>query len=384
MVLLKVQNPFTKRSQLLVFATLTTLSLMTSGCLVSYLVNSGYEQMKLLSDRKPIEEVLKDKNLAPEHRHKLELALNVRDYAEQKLNLKLTNNYNTFVDLKRPYVTYIVTVAKKWQLESELYWYPIVGHLPYKGFFTKKEADKEASQFDKNKFDVMVRGVSAYSTLGWFDDPLLSSMITGEDHDLVNMILHESTHATLFFKSQADFNERLATYVGNLGTQMYYSQIEGQDSPTLKKMQADSEDEKLFSTFISEEIELLKKWYEGQSSNISKTQAATLNTNHVDGPGPAHPREMLREARFKEIQDRFTKNLEPRLQTNNYKNFTKMKLNNAVLLYFKTYVFDLHEFENVYVKLDKNFEAFLKFCKNLEKENDPQAKLKSYASEPQK
>lgn len=347
---------------------LVSLCVLTSGCLMSYLVRSGYEQMKLLNDRIPIEEVLKNKNLTSTHRHKLELALQIRDFAEKRLKLKLTNNYKTFVDLKRPYVTYIVTVAKKWQLEPELYWYPLVGQLPYKGFFTKEEADLEAKKFSDKIFDVMVRGVSAYSTLGWFEDPLLSSMLTGKDEDLVNLIIHESTHTTLYFKSQADFNERLATFIGNIGTEIYYKEKEGENSTSIAAIKNADADDKKFSEFISHEITSLSEWYKKIATEIATEQGEDL-------------RESLREKRFQEIQERFKKNLEPQLKSNAYKNFANTKLNNAILLYYKTYVFDLKDFDRLYRKLNYNFEQFLNFCKSLEKSSDPQAQIKNFLSQ---
>lgn len=332
------------------------LTPLLSGCLFNYLVKSGYEQAKILNHREPIETALKRNNLSPELRKKLELTLKIRDFASKKLHLKTTNNYNTFVDIQRPYVTYIVTVAKKWELEPELYWYPILGKLPYKGFFNKVDAENEAKNFDPNKFDVMLRGVSAYSTLGWFDDPLLSSMLSGKDHNLVNLIIHESTHATLYIKSQADFNEQLATFIGNIGTDMYYREIEGNKSSTIKTIANEAVDDQIFSDFIRTEIQDLKIWY--QSKN-TKSQTD-------------------RELKFKEIKYRFTKNILPKMKTQQYANFATAPLNNAVLLYFKTYMYDLSILNQLYVRFDSQLEKFLSYCKKLEKSQDPIKEIKTF------
>ncbi|MCB0350696.1 MAG: aminopeptidase [Bdellovibrionales bacterium] len=322
---------------------------LLSGCLFTYLVRSGYDQAQLLNNREPIEKVLKENKLTPEQRQKLELTVKIRDFATTKLHLKPTNSYTTFVDLKRPYVTYIVTVAKKWELEPHLFWYPIVGSLPYKGFFKKEAAEEEAQSFDQNKFDVMVRGVSAYSTLGWFEDPLLSSMISGEDHHLVNLIIHESTHTTLYIKSQADFNEQLATFVGNIGTEIYYKQKEGENSSTLKIIANENSDEKIFSEFISSELKSLAAWYK---TLPEKNETARLQ-------------------RFSEIQTRFKTEIAPKMKTKQYAGFANMKLNNATLLYFKTYVYDLNLFQKLYEHFGKNLNDFLAYCKSLEKSKNP-------------
>jgi predicted aminopeptidase len=325
---------------------------------MSYLVRSGYDQFSLLRQREPIEDILKRKDLKPNERQKLELTLHVRDFGVKHLGLKEAKSYRTYVDIERPFVTYIVTVAEKWRLEPKLYWYPLVGKLPYKGYFSKADAEQEAAQFDREKYDVMVRGVTAYSTLGWFEDPLLSSMISGEDHHLVNLIFHESAHATMYFKSQADFNEQLATFVGNTGTELYYTQTEGPTSPTLLKIANENHDEKKFSQFISGELKSLKVWYEELKNKD----------------------ESLRQTRFQEIQNRFQKEVLPQLKTDAYKGFAKAKLSNASLLYLKTYIYELSEFQKLYDHLHKDMKAFLKFCKTLEHEKDPHHKIQSYLS----
>ncbi|OFZ20056.1 MAG: hypothetical protein A2Z20_08100 [Bdellovibrionales bacterium RBG_16_40_8] len=335
-----------------------TLCALLTGCLFTYLVRSGYEQIKILSDREPIENILQQNDLPQEYRHKLKLALKIRSFAATRLHLKMTENYKTFVDLKRPFVTYIVTVAKKWELEPNLYWYPLVGKLPYKGFFDKDSAEQEAKGFDTNNYDVMVRGVTAYSTLGWFNDPLLSTMLSKEDHYLVNLIIHESTHATLYYKSQADFNEQLATFIGNIGTEIYYKESEGDKSKSLGHIVNENYDEKLFSEFISVEINKLKQWY--------KTSHGLTDAD--------------REARFQEILDKFDKNVRPQLLTDVYKNFSKTKLNNAVLLYYKTYMFDLGDFQKLYDHFNQDIEKFITFCKTLEKNTDPRQAITTYLS----
>ncbi|MEQ1666174.1 MAG: aminopeptidase, partial [Bdellovibrionales bacterium] len=189
--------------------------------MATYIVRSGYDQLSLLNSRTPVEEVIKNPKTPEGIRHKLELSLDVRSFIEKKLKLNVTKNYKTYVQLDRPYVTYIVTVAEKWELKNHLYWYPFVGRMPYKGFFKLENAKEEEATFDKDKYDTMLRGVSAYSTLGWFDDPLLSSMLNGSDYNLVNTLIHESTHASLYIKNNSNFNERLAMFIGNIGTELY-------------------------------------------------------------------------------------------------------------------------------------------------------------------
>jgi predicted aminopeptidase len=320
--------------------------------------------MKLLNKREPIDKALNSPDVPEEQKAKLRLAIEARKFAESDLHFTPTKNYQTYVDLKRPYVTWVVTASPKNKIESYKWGYPLVGKLPYKGYFTPDEAKEEAKKMSKDGYDVWVRGVTAYSTLGWFEDPLLSSMLGGGESDLVNLIIHESAHATLFIKSQADFNERLATFLGNEGTEHFYRKKEGEKSPTNAKVLLENGDEKLFSEFITNEIKELNEWYK------------------VTAPAGSSIPEDVRQERLKQIPIRFTKLLKPKLKTAAYQKFEKAEINNAYLASLQTYVYDLSDFEKLLQKFNGDFKAFLTYCKTLEKVADPAQELKNFLSSP--
>jgi len=327
------------------------------GCQATYLVKNSYHQMGLLMDRQPIEKVLKDPKVSEETKAKLRVAQDAISFAENDLKMDSNGNYKTYVQLQKPYVTWVVRVSPIYKLEPYLWSFPIVGSVPYKGFFNEEGAKEEIKNFPGDKWDTSVRGVTAYSTLGWFRDPILSSMTRYEDRDLVNVIIHETVHANLYIKGEADFNERLATFLGNLGTELYYIKKEGPDSPTVKTIKNENIDDKLFSDWISKEIENLKKWYK-------------------DNEGKVTPE--LKQARFNEIKTSFEKNLKPRLQSKGFDNFAKQELNNASLLNYQTYYYDLSDFERLFEKLGHDFPALLQFCKNLAKSEHPESDLKRF------
>jgi len=308
-----------------------------------------------------LDEALKDPQLTDEQKRKIQLAQRARDFAEKELSLKPTKNYTNFVMLDRPYVTYVVSAAPKWQLKSFQWHYPIVGSMPYKGFFNEADAKKEEENLQKENLDTYMRGVSAYSTLGWFKDPLLSSMLRYKDYDLVNTIIHETVHATLYIKHEADFNERMAVFLGNRGAEIFYSQDEGPNSPTLKTVKNENADDKLFSTWMSGKLKTLEAWYEA----LPKDQ-------QIDE---------LRQKQFTQLQEDFKKELLPKLKTDTYKKFQDVKLNNARLLVYRTYMQDLSDFEKLFDKSGKDFKKFLEECKSLEKEKDPVAALKAKIQE---
>lgn len=323
---------------------------------MGYLMKSGYGQMKLLSSRQPIEEALQNSQLEESKKRKLRLAQEAREFSEKELNLKATKNYTSYVELGRPYVTYVVSAAPKWELTHYQWSYPFMGKMPYKGYFNESDSIEEETELQKENLDTYMRGVSAYSTLGWFNDPILSSMLSYDDYDLVNTIIHETVHATLYIKHAADFNERLATFLGNKGAEQFYLKKEGAESPTLKQIRMENEDQTLFSQFISTELKELAKWY--KELPISERS------------------EEKRKRRIHHIQEKFTQELQPQLKSDSFKKFPDLNLNNARLLVYKTYMQDLGDFQKLYELLDQNYSRFISKCQSLEKADDPAQALK--------
>lgn len=363
---------------------------MLAGCQINYYFSSAYNQMKILASRQPIEEALKNPQLGEKEKRKLELAQEARVFAEKKLNLKHTNNYTSYVQLDRPYVTYVVSAAPKWELKHHFWHYPIVGSLPYKGYFSEEAAKKEEKELKSQNLDTYLRGVSAYSTLGWFNDPILSSMTNYSDSDLVNTIIHETVHATIYIKSSADFNERLAVFLGNKGMELFYKEKEGADSPTLKNVVAENFDDKIFSEFMTEELKKLDIWYQEKAHHIQQQSDNKLASSHEVESSPVAPvaigksstedLETLRQKRLKEIQEKFSREILPKMQSRSYQKFSDLKLNNARLLVYKTYMQDLNDFENLFKKVNENFDLFLQEIKKLETSTDPNLELKKMSS----
>jgi predicted aminopeptidase len=336
---------------------------LLTGCQAGYLLKSGYFQAKLLGSRIPIEKALGEPSLSDEQKRKLRLTLEVRQFAESDLSLKHTTNYTTFVQLDRPYVTYVVSASSRTELKAYKWWFPIIGSVPYKGFFDPESAKAEADKLKARGYDTYVRGVSAYSTLGWFSDPMLSSMLAYKDHDLVDTVIHETLHATIYIKSEADFNERMAVFFGRKGAEAFYQKKEGPDSPTLRVMSEEVHDENLFADFMFNEMKALEDWYKVRAGLVI-----------------AEPERM---ARIKEIQKRFNSEVRPRLKlADSYKNFENAELNNARLLTYRLYFEKIDDFEAVFKKLGSDFHKMLDFCRSLQSADDPRAELAKAAHGP--
>lgn len=320
-------------------------------------MHSAYHQTKLIQSRRSISQVLKSDKLTDAHKKKLELVGEAKRFSEEKLGLKKSSNYTSFVQLEEPYVSYIVQASHPFELKPYLWKFPIVGEVPYKGYFRKALAEKEAAGLREKSFDVYTRGVSAYSTLGWFQDSVLSSMLRYEDYDLVELIIHETVHTTLFIKDAAEFNERMATFLGHEGMKIFYREREGANSASLKMAEQDTLDQKLFSEFLTREAEDLKKWYEANKGTVTtETKAEKL----------------------KALQAKFSKEVRPKMKTKNYEEFEKKELNNAILLAYRTYEYSLDDFSKLYEKMGRDYKKTLGWLKTLDGEKKPDEKLRDF------
>ncbi|MGZ3725152.1 MAG: aminopeptidase [Pseudobdellovibrio sp.] len=348
--------------------------LFLSGCQIGHSIYAGYNHLAILASTESVEDALKSDRFTEEQKRKIRLTQEVKEFAYAKLALKKTKNYSQFADLKRPYVVYNVNASEKWKFEPYLWGFPIIGKAPYIGYYSEDAALKEAADLQKQDYDTSVGGVSAYSTLGllsdytlgWLSDPLLSSMLNYSDYSLANTIIHELTHTTLFIKDNINFNERLAVFVANKGTEQFYLEREGPDSPTLKKVKEENEDDKLFSEFITKEINSLKQWY----ADFDHTKKL-----------PPEEKEKLREDRLDQIRAHFEADLKPKLKSRSYSRLFSKKINNADLIGYNTYMKDLDDFEKVYKKTGSNVPDFLKKCTELKNVDDAEKELHKWASE---
>ncbi len=330
------------------------------GCQIGYYMHSAYYQTKLIQSRKPIERALRSDSLTEAQKTKLRLVQETKKFAESALGLKKSSNYTSFVQLDEPYVTYVVQAAYPNELKPYLWKFPFVGEVPYKGYFRKGLAEEEAKQLAADHYDIYTRGVSAYSTLGWFQDSVLSSMLRYEDYDLVELIIHETVHTTLFIKSAAEFNERMATFLGHQGMLLYYKSLGEAGAGQIKKAEDDGHDQKLFSVFLTREVEDLKKWYEANKAGMTPEKKA---------------------GHLKEIQKRFSTDVRPKLKTKNYEEFEKKELNNAILLAYRTYEYSLDDFDKLHTHFGGDFGKTLEWLKSLDGEKKPDQKLKEFASQ---
>jgi predicted aminopeptidase len=197
-----------------------------SGC---YLAHVALGQARLLNARRPIAEVIADPSTPAELRERLGWIHEVRAFAT-RLGLSVGDQYTSYVEWPGDRVVTTVVATSPGSLEPHSFWFPIVGHVPYKGFFDPARAHAEAEDLRANGFDVCEVPVRAYSTLGWFEDPVTGPMLRGSDGALVETLLHELVHATVFISSEADFNEGVASFVGEEGSVRFFAETAGAEA----------------------------------------------------------------------------------------------------------------------------------------------------------
>ena len=209
---------------------LALLLLLTPGCLTVHAALQAAEgQLQLLAAKKPIADVIANPRTPRRLRTLLSEIPRIKKFGEQQ-GLRPTDNYEEYVQLRRSAVVYVVSACEPLRFKSKTWRFPIAGEFPYLGWFDPKSALDYAADLEGDGWDVDVRGASAYSTLGWFRDPVLSSMIPDGPEALgalVDVVLHESVHATLHLEGQAPFNESLASFVAGVLTPRYFAQTRG-------------------------------------------------------------------------------------------------------------------------------------------------------------
>lgn len=200
--------------------------------LVRYGVQQGYGQFNIIWNARPVEEFMDDPKFPDSLKARLKLIQEVRRFATDSLGLKDTENYKTMFDQKGEEIMWVVMASEPFALKHKEWKFPVIGSVPYKGFFNKDRAFELKQSLEKEGYDVIVRNPGGWSTLGWFTDPILSKMLNRSEGDLANLIIHEMSHATIFVKDSIDFNENLATFIGDRGAERFLIAKYGVDSKT--------------------------------------------------------------------------------------------------------------------------------------------------------
>lgn len=252
---------------------------------VRYITRAGFEETRILKSRQPITRLVRDSALHQDVRRSLRLVLETRDYAA-RLGLEAKETYTTYVDVGRDTLLLVLQAAPKDCICPHTWKYPIVGRIPYKGFFDTKAARREADRFAARGYDVYLRPSSAFSTLGWFNDPLLSTALTRDSVELAATVFHEIAHNTLYVKSATPFNESFAQLVGYRSAQAFFQE----QGDSLRAQQAADRwhDEIVLGEYYSALVNRLETLYAQHPDSAAlengRRAAAAWARNQLEGP----------------------------------------------------------------------------------------------------
>ena len=245
------------------------LSLSACGQL-GYYMQAAKGQFQLISKRQPITNLLNSPTTSAPLREQLISANEIRGYALMRLGLEGNKGFSYYTDLGRRYVLWNVVAAPKYSIEPKTWCFPIAGCVAYKGYFNESGAEQERLELIDQDYDVLVYGVTAYSTLGWFSDPLLNTFINYPEIDLASLIFHELTHQILYIQDDSEFNEAFATAV-ELVLLKDWLQLKG-DSESLSTVELERSRHNVISGMVFDYREKLDHAYKKSVNDIEKAK----------------------------------------------------------------------------------------------------------------
>ena len=328
-----------------------------------YIVRAAWEEGKILARRRSIAEIVEDSSTTAVERQKLRLVLAARAFAADSIDLRAGKSFTTYSKLQHDTLVLVLSAAYRDRLEAFTWWFPIVGRVPYKGFFDFAAARRTARRFDADGFDTYLRPAAAFSTLGWFNDPLVSTTLRSDTLDLANTVIHELTHNTFYATGQAVFNESFANFVGARGSAWFFRSRSQPDAA--EEADARWSDEKLMARFWA-------------------SLHASIDSAYKAHPGsePARVRERIaaRDSVYARARLELVHVLGPRLRTIGPRVLERLRLDNAALLARRIYLTDLDLFDDVWLREGRDLRKTIDRVTTLAKEHpkDPFGALRGW------
>ena len=341
-----------------------------SGCSPVYVARAGWAEMKILAARQPLERVINDPDTDEDTRRKLLLAQEAREFAIHTLELDAGKSYTSLTRLKTDTLALVLSAAYRDRLQPKTWWFPIVGHMPYKGFFSQSAAEKAQRQLEREGFDTHLRPTAAFSTLGFFADPLLSTLLRYDDVDFVETILHELAHNHLFVRSHVRFNESFATFVGRVGAIRFFCDSGRQASETASPAPSPT-----LGAPDAEYCQLARDRWKAYQEYSAFLDGFIHELRGIYGRTDLDPQEKVqaRDELFARTRDAYFVEGAPPPGGNPFiSGFLSRPLNNAVLLSRMLYFHRLPDFQALLDRYDGHLPAAIAFLKEaVDSVDDP-------------
>ena len=350
-----------------------------------YLARAGWEESRILAQRRPITRLVADSAVPAATRAKLALVLEARAFAQDSLGLPAKDAFTQFTQLDRDTLVVVLSGARRDALVPVTWWFPIVGRVPYKGFFDVEEAQKAEARLQKDGFDTYLRPAAAFSTLGFFNDPVLSTTLTDDSVGIVQTVIHELTHNRIYLSGRAVFNESFAEFVGSRGAVEFF------------RARGDTVNERRAMERWSDELLLGRAWEMAYGSLDSAFRA------HPDEPGTRSPepgvarttadagaglsarerRLGARDSVYARVRRLLVDSIAPRLRAIDTRYAERVRLDNAALLARRVYATGLADFEAVWEGEGRSARRALERVIAVTRgANDPLGALRASAARP--
>ncbi|GMV11296.1 MAG: hypothetical protein AMXMBFR55_30300 [Gemmatimonadota bacterium] len=298
-----------------------------------YVSRAAWEEAKILARRRAIAAILADSGGASptsaDDRRRLQLVVEARAFAAGAIGLDAGQSFTTYSALERDTLVLVLSAARRDTLAAYTWWFPVVGRFPYKGFFDFGEAARTAEAMRRGGYDTYLRPASAFSTLGWFNDPLLSTTLRLDTLDLANTVIHELAHNSLFVKDQVAFNESFASFVGARGAIEFF---QARGAPVAARaLEREWRDQKLLGAFWGATL-------------------AAVDSAFARHPGDSTARVAARDTVFGRMRGVLLRDVAPRLETIPAQRLRGIVLDNASLMARRVYAADPWLFDAVHAR----------------------------------
>ena len=250
--------------------------------LVVYGIAQGRGQLEIVRNARPNEEALQDPNFPDSLKVNLRLVEGIKTFAFDSLGINFSKNYSKVYDQKGKELMFVVTACHPFKLEPKEWKFPLIGTFSYKGFFEEDKAIALQQELKKEGLDTNIRTAGGWSTLGWFEDPILSNMLYDSEADFAELLIHELTHGTLFVKDSVRFNENLATFIGIKGAERYLIEKYGNDNEALKSYRAQWNDRNLLSDHILRGAQFLDSVYNAFDDALMEEEKLRIKQESID------------------------------------------------------------------------------------------------------
>lgn len=316
------------------------------GDLLDYAWKSARGQFRILLNARSVKSYLADPSIPDSLKQKVYLIQEIKQFTIDSLGFSNNKNYTTIYDQQGKPLLWVVTASERFALKPYYWKFPIVGTVSYKGFFSEKEAEEEARWLESKGYETRIRQVNAWSTLGWFKDPIMTSMLDDEPGELANLIIHELSHRTVYIKSNVDYSENLANFIGDKGARLFLKYKYGEASQEFIRYIQDEEDYKRFARYMLFSAQRLDSLYQRK--------------DFINAPDAQ--KEILKS---KQIQEIIYGADTVQLHNPSYLNWLKKQTpNNALFIIFRQYNNQQDEFEEEFQKIAKgNLKAYVAYLK---------------------